>query len=97
MPETERHALIHATSGHLQNWEQRCAALYQVIGCLASAAGIFETSDDVADALDVACGRGDVEKLLPWPKDAEMYRKLEEHCKDLFPKRHAGDDGREHG
>ncbi len=50
-------------------WEERCAALYQVIGSLADFAGVFETSDDVASALDVACGRGDVENLLPWPKD----------------------------
>ena len=59
------------------SWEQRCAALYQVLGCLANAAGIFETSDDVANALDVACGRGDVENLLPWPKDVEMMRALQ--------------------
>ena len=58
-------------------WEQRCAVLYQVIGALASACGIFETSNDVADALDVACGRGDVDRLLPWPKDVAMYRALE--------------------
>lgn len=61
------------------SWEKRCAALYQVIGSLASAAGIFETSYDVARALDVACGRGDVNKLLPWPRDMEMYRALEKH------------------
>lgn len=53
-------------------WEQRCAALYQVIGALSHLTGVFEHSDDVADALDVAAGRGDVEKLLPWPKDAKL-------------------------
>ena len=58
-------------------WEQRCAVLYQVLGALASGAGIFETSNDVSDALDVASGRGDVEGLLPWPKDIAMYRALE--------------------
>ncbi len=42
--------------------------LYQVIGSLAFWAGIFGTSQDVSDALDVAAGRGDMEKLLPWPK-----------------------------
>lgn len=56
------------------SWEQRCAHLYQVIGCLADMAGVFTTSDDVADALDVAAGRGDVEGLLPWPKDIAMYQ-----------------------
>jgi hypothetical protein len=62
-------------------WEERCAALYQVIGCLAHTAGIFAASDDVGDALDVAAGRGNVFDLLPWPKDNELFRKLEEHCK----------------
>lgn len=56
------------------SWEQRCAVLYQVIGGLANRFGVFETSDDVAGALDVACGRGDVEKLLPWPKDMTLGR-----------------------
>lgn len=59
-------------------WEERCAALYQVIGALSSYAGIFSVSDDVAEALDVACGQGDVEKLLPWPKNAELFRDLEQ-------------------
>src|SRR5689334_6928172 len=83
LAETERHALIHATSGHLQNWEQRCSVLYQVIGCLADTAGLFETSDDVADALDVAAGRGDVEKLLPWPKDYRLFQSVTNKLKGL--------------
>ena len=66
------------------SWEERCAALYQVIGALASYSGIFSVSDDVADALDVAAGDGDVEKLLPWPKDMKLFTALEEHCKGLF-------------
>lgn len=49
-------------------WQERCSVLYQVIGCMAYMFGIFETSDDISNALDVAAGRGDVEKLLPWPK-----------------------------
>ena len=69
LTETDRRACIHALSGHLQNWEQRCAALYQVIGYLAHEFDVFD-SDDVSAALDVAAGRGDVEKLLPWPKAA---------------------------
>lgn len=66
------------------SWEGRCAALYQVIGALAHYAGIFEVSDDVADALDVAAGRGDVEKLLPWPKDMELFALLETHNAGVF-------------
>ena len=66
------------------SWEKRCAALYQVIGALASYSGIFSVSDDVADALDVAAGDGDVEKLLPWPKEMKLFTALEEHCKGLF-------------
>ena len=58
------------------SWEERCAALYQVIGALANAAGVFETSDSVNDALDVACGRGDVENLLPWPKAGDSVTAL---------------------
>lgn len=54
------------------SWAERCATLYQVIGLLADYAGVFETSDDVMAALDVASGRGDVEGLLPWPKDATL-------------------------
>jgi hypothetical protein len=65
---TERHACINALKQNTACWEQRCAALYQVIGCMADTFGIFETSDDVSDALDVAAGRGDIGKLLPWPK-----------------------------
>lgn len=57
-------------------WEQRCSALYQVIGCIAHAAGLFDTQD-ACDALDVAAGRGDVEGLLPWPKDAKLLHDLE--------------------
>ena len=67
LTETEKHACIHALSGHLQSWEKRCAALYQVIGYMAHEFGVFD-ADDVTKALDVAAGRGDVEKLLPWPK-----------------------------
>lgn len=52
-------------------WQERCAALYQVIGAMATQMGVFETSQDVCNALDVACGRGDMETLLPWPKDAK--------------------------
>ena len=66
------------------SWEERCAALYQVIGALSSYAGIFSVSDDVAAALDVAAGDGDVEKLLPWPKDMKLFTALEEHCKGRF-------------
>lgn len=56
------------------SWEERCAMLYQVIGCLADTAGLFTTSDDVSNALDVACGRGDVENLLPWPSDTKLFQ-----------------------
>src|SRR3990167_8765940 len=63
---TAHHACIHAIEGGLANWEQRCAALYQVIGYMAYEFGVFD-SDDVTRALDVAAGRGDLEKLLPWP------------------------------
>jgi hypothetical protein len=66
---TERHACINALKQNFSNWEGRCAALYQVIGCMASIFGIFENSQDVSDALDVAAGRGDLGKLLPWPKE----------------------------
>jgi hypothetical protein len=38
-------------------WAERCFALYQVVGVLANQLGIFETSQDVCDALDVAAGR----------------------------------------
>lgn len=65
---SERHACINALKQNSARWEQRCAALYQVIGTMADAFGIFETSDDVSAALDVAAGRGDLGKLLPWPK-----------------------------
>lgn len=65
---TERHACINALRQNTARWEQRCAALYQVVGCMANMFGVFETSDDVSDALDVAAGRGDLGKLLPWPK-----------------------------
>jgi len=58
----------HTAPETIGTWQERCAALYLVIGCMADMFGIFETSDDVSDALDVAAGRGDVEKLLPWPK-----------------------------
>lgn len=75
LAETERHACIHALSGHLQSWEKRCAALYQVIGSLAHSAGCFDHPDVIA-ALDVAVGRGDVEKLLPWPKDEDFDARL---------------------
>jgi hypothetical protein len=66
LAETERHAAAHALEGGLANWEQRCAALYQVIGYMAHEFDVFD-HDDVIKALDVAVGRGDVEKLLPWP------------------------------
>ena len=56
-------------------WEERCAALYQVIGALAAYTGVFETKD-IEDALDVAAGRGDLESLLPWPKDLERFNEL---------------------
>ena len=55
-------------------WQERCSVLYQVIGGMAAHFGIFETSDDVSAALDVAAGRGDVDKLLPWPKTALSHR-----------------------
>lgn len=76
------------------SWEQRCAVLYQVIGGLASAAGIFESSKDVSRALDVACGRGNVDKLLPWPRDTDMYRKLDAHGRK-FKRKFAARDRQE--
>lgn len=48
-------------------WSDRCAALYQVIGAMAERAGV-----DATDALDVASGRGDVARLLPFPKKAPI-------------------------
>ena len=74
------------------SWEARCAALYQVIGALSSMAGIFTISDDVGDALDVAAGRGDVEKLLPWPKDVALFRRVEAHNNGVFEKDVQPDD-----
>lgn len=65
-------------------WEERCTALYQVIGCLAGMVGIFVVSDDIGDALDVAAGRGNVFDLLPWPKNIGLFRRVEEHCKGQF-------------
>jgi hypothetical protein len=35
---------------------------------MATTFRVFENSNDVSDALDVAAGRGNVDKLLPWPK-----------------------------
>lgn len=58
------------------DWERRCYALYQVIGSLAWYTGVFEHKD-VNDALDVAIGNGDLENLLPWPKDAEYFTALD--------------------
>lgn len=55
------------------SWEKRCAALYQVIGCLAHCTDLFD-SVDVQRALDVACGRGDVDSLLPWPRDPQLFK-----------------------
>ena len=68
LAETERRACAHALAGGLANWEKRCAALYQVIGYMAHEFGVFDHKD-VHRALDVACGRGDVERLLPWPNE----------------------------
>ena len=64
------------------SWEERCAALYQVIGALSSYAGVFVT-EDIEAALDVAAGRGDVEKLLPWPKDNAPFMQLEKLVGDM--------------
>lgn len=61
------------------SWEYRCAALYQVIATMANIFEIFENSKDVSDALDVACGRGYVNRLLPWPK--EDLRKIKKDKK----------------
>lgn len=62
--------------------EARLAALYQVIGALAGYAGVFET-DDVENALDVASGQGDVDKLQSWPKDVERFVELEKKVSDV--------------
>ena len=56
------------------SWEERCAALYQVIGVLSDEAGLFGTKD-VDRAMDVACGRGRVSTLLPWPRDMKILKK----------------------
>jgi hypothetical protein len=63
------------TEEKTSDWEQRCAALYQVLGSLSHSAGCFDHPDVIA-ALDVAVGRGDVENLLPWPKDADFDARL---------------------
>lgn len=65
------------------DWESRCAALYQVIGALASYCGAFGTQD-IEDALDVASGDGDLEALLPWPKDAAYFESMEKRMEDLI-------------
>ena len=57
------------------SWEKRCAVLYQVIGSLSHSAGCFDHPDIIA-ALEVACGRGNVDKLLPWPKKDDFCARL---------------------
>lgn len=52
--------------------EQVCAELYQVIGSLASYAGVFDHAD-VERALDNASEAKLVHvDLLPWPRDEEL-------------------------
>ena len=68
------------------DWEKRCAVLYQVIGALSGYSGTFGEKD-IDDALDVACGEGDPDALLPWPKNLERFNELEKLTESNLPRK----------
>src|SRR5690606_29550409 len=74
-------AYIDSLRARVEELEIVCAEAYQVVGALASYAGVFCT-DDVGRALDNLAQHKRVHSdLLPWPKNAAPFLALENTVK----------------